>query len=57
LQKGEETRFFNGESTLFLVNSRENKTLETLLKLTEVTAKYYKTAYALKWAAGELWKL
>lgn len=57
LQKGEETRFFNGESSLFLVNSRENKTLETLLKLTEVTAKYNKTAYALKWAAGELWKL
>ena len=57
LQKGEETRFFNGESSLFLVNSRENKTLETLLKLTEVTAKYNKAAYALKWAAGELWKL
>ncbi len=57
LQRGEETRFFNGESSLFLVNSRENKTLETFLKLTEVTAKYNKTAYALKWAAGELWKL
>ena len=57
LQRGEENRFFNGESSLFLVNSRENKTLETLLKLTEVTTKYNKTAYSLKWAAGELWKL
>ena len=57
LQRGEENRFFNGESSLFLVNSRESKTLETLLKLTEVTTKYNKTAYSLKWAAGELWKL
>ncbi len=57
LQRGEEIRFFNGESSLFLVNIRENKTLETLLKLTEVTAKYNKTAYSIQWAAGELWKL
>lgn len=54
LQKGEELKFFNGESNLFLVNSRENKTLETLLKLTETTIKYNKTAQALQWAAGQL---
>lgn len=56
LQRGEETKFFNGESSLFLVNSRENKTLETLLKLTEVTIKYNKTAVGLQWAAGQLWQ-
>jgi outer membrane protein TolC len=56
LQKGEETKFFNGESSLFLVNSRENKTLETLLKLTEVTIKYNKTSLGLQWAAGQLWQ-
>lgn len=56
LQRGEETRFFNGESTLFLVNSRENKTLETLLKLTETAVKYNKTSLGLAWAAGQLWQ-
>jgi outer membrane protein TolC len=56
LQRGEETKFFNGESSLFLVNSRENKTLETLLKLTEVTVKYNKTSLGLQWAAGQLWQ-
>lgn len=55
LQRGEETRFFNGESSLFLVNSRENKALETLIKLTEATVSYNKTAYTLRWSAGDLW--
>jgi outer membrane protein TolC len=57
LQRGEETKFFNGESSLFLVNSRENKAQETLLKLIETTVQYNKTAAALQWAAGQLWQL
>ena len=57
LQKGEEIRFFNGESTLFLVNNRENKAQETLIKLTEAAINYNKTAVSLRWSAGELWKL
>ncbi len=56
LQRGEETRFFNGESSLFLINSRENKTLETLIKLTEATIKLNKTVQGLQWAAGQLWQ-
>jgi outer membrane protein TolC len=56
LQRGEETRFFNGESSLFLINSRETKALETLIKLTEVTIKYNKTSFGLQWAAGQLWQ-
>ena len=56
LQRGEEIKFFNGESSLFLVNSRENKTLETLLKLTETVVNYNKTSLGLEWAAGQLWK-
>ncbi len=56
LQRGEETKNFNGESSLFLVNSRENKTLETFLKLTEVTIKYNKALLELQWAAGQLWQ-
>ena len=54
LQRGEETRFQAGESSLFLINARENKTLEALQKLQELKAKYYKTENALQWAAGIL---
>ena len=54
LQRGEEIRFQAGESSLFLINTRENKTLEALQKLQELKAKYYKTEYALQWAAGLL---
>ena len=54
LQRGEEIRFQAGESSLFLINARENKTLEALQKLQELKAKYYKTENALRWAAGLL---
>lgn len=54
LLKGEETRFFNGESSLFLVNSREQKLLEARQKLLEVQVKLQKTRFALYWAAGIL---
>lgn len=54
LHQGEEIRFFNGESSLFLVNSRETKALEQLLKLTETAVAYNKAALALQWAAGML---
>ena len=54
LQRGEEIRFMAGESSLFLVNARENKTLEALQKLQELKAKYFKTENNLLWAAGLL---
>lgn len=54
LVKAEETRFMNGESTVFLINSRETKALEALEKLIDVKTKYYKTAYKLQWSAGLL---
>lgn len=54
LVHAEETKFFNGESSLFLINSRENKALESLKKLIELKTKYYKSLYALKWSAGLL---
>jgi outer membrane protein TolC len=54
LVKAEETRLTNGESTLFLVNSRESKALEAQEKLIELKTKYYKTIYALQWSAGLL---
>lgn len=52
LQRGEEIRFQAGESSLFLINARENKSLEALQKLQELKAKYYKTENTLQWAAG-----
>ena len=54
LQRGEEIRFQAGESSLFLINARENKTLEALQKLQELKAKFFKTEKTLQWAAGML---
>jgi outer membrane protein TolC len=56
LQRGEETRFRAGESSLFLINTRENKTLEALQKLQELKIKYLKTENMLQWATGRLWQ-
>jgi outer membrane protein TolC len=56
LQKGEEIRFQAGESSLFLINARENKTLEALQKLQELKAKFFKIENTLHWAAGQLWQ-
>ncbi|MEJ7768332.1 MAG: TolC family protein [Chitinophagaceae bacterium] len=52
LQSGEEIRFFNGESTLFLINARESRTIESLQKLIELKAKNRKALLNLKWVAG-----
>ena len=54
LLRGEETRFRAGESSLFLLNSRENKQLEAQQKLVELKTKYFKTLQAVQWAAGQL---
>lgn len=54
LQRGEETRFRAGESSLFLINARENKTQEALQKLQELRIKYLVTLNSLQWAAGIL---
>ena len=54
LVRAEETRLANGESSLFVVNSRESKALEAQEKLIELKTKYYKTIYALQWSAGLL---
>jgi outer membrane protein TolC len=54
LVNAEQSRFFNGESSLFMVNSRENKALEALEKLIELKTKYYLSIYKLQWSAGLL---
>ncbi|TAH17756.1 MAG: TolC family protein [Cytophagales bacterium] len=52
LLNGEQEKFFNGESSLFLVNSRESSLLSSELKLIELQFKYAKTKAELLWAAG-----
>lgn len=54
LYKNELLRFTNGESSLFVVNSREIKALETLQKTIELQIKLFKARYAIDWAAGAL---
>ncbi|WP_221393492.1 hypothetical protein [Dyadobacter sp. NIV53] len=54
LVQAEQIRFANGESSLFLINSRENKALEAREKLIELKTKYFQTAYSLQWSAGLL---
>jgi outer membrane protein TolC len=54
LQRGEEIRFSNGESSLFLINSRELKTLEARQKLIELQGKEQKAKASVLWAAGTL---
>ncbi len=54
LLKTEELKFAQGESSLFLINARENKTLEMQQKMIELQVKYRKAAYAIQWSAGLL---
>jgi len=54
LFRGEDTRFRVGESSLFLLNARENKVLESRQKLVELKTKFLKGEKALLWSAGQL---
>lgn len=54
LRNGEVTRFENGESSVFLINSREVKHLEAQVKLYELQTKYAKAKTYLYWSAGEV---
>jgi hypothetical protein len=40
LVEGEQVRFFNGESSVFLVNARETNLVNTGVKLAELEMKY-----------------
>jgi outer membrane protein TolC len=52
LLEGELEKFNAGESSLFLVNQRENKLLEARQKLLSQAAKYQKARAAVSWSAG-----
>lgn len=52
--QGERIKFENGESTLFLLNTRENKVYETNSKIYELKAKLNKSIAGIYWSAGQL---
>ena len=55
LFQGERKKFNTGESSLFLVNSREMSLIQSRLKLIELIAKYNITHTGLIWATGRLY--
>lgn len=54
LLEAETERFREGESSVFLVNARENKLLEESLKLTELKTKFFRSFQSVQWAGGQL---
>jgi outer membrane protein TolC len=54
LLAGENEKFTLGESSVFLVNARESKLIEALLKLAKLQVMAGKTLAALRWSAGRL---
>jgi outer membrane protein TolC len=54
LVKAEETRFQQGESSLFLINSRETKAMEAAEKLVDLQAYLFQSIYTLQASAGVL---
>jgi len=54
LLDAEYQKFDIGESSIFLLNSREQKLIEAQLKLTELRGKFFKSVQKLLWAAGRL---
>lgn len=54
LLKGEKEKFRLGESSLFLINSRENKYIEAQIKLIELLTKSKLAKQEIYWSAGKL---
>jgi len=54
LLEGEQTKFDNGESSVFLINSRENQKIKAEQKLIDLKASYGMTLGLLDWSSGKL---
>jgi outer membrane protein TolC len=54
MRDGEQRLFENGESSLFLINTREMNLISQQVKLYELIAKQAKTQLTLQWAAGNV---
>ena len=55
LYQGERLKFETGESSLFLLNARQSKVLETSQKLIELKAKWQKAYISLLWSSATLY--
>ncbi len=56
LVRAEEIKFRAGESTLFLINSRQSKQIDAEAKLNELQQKRFKANMAFTWISGLLWQ-
>lgn len=54
LLDAENEKFRFGESSIFLLNSREQKLIEAQLKLLKIQSEYQKLRAKIEWAAGQL---
>lgn len=54
LLEAEKEKFYLGESSVFLINARENSYLQASLNLLYFEAEFYKTYYKYLWAKGEI---
>ena len=54
LLEAEKLKFDSGESSLFLLNTRENKWLESELKLAEYRTKFIKEVFELVYVKGSI---
>lgn len=54
LRNAELRKFENGESSLFLINTREVTLVNSRIKLYEILSKYAKNLVMLRWAAGNM---
>jgi outer membrane protein TolC len=54
LLDAEKIKFEMGESSIFLINTREQQLIGAELKLAELRGKFFKNLIALEWAAGRL---
>lgn len=55
LLRGEDIRFRNGESSVFLLNSRQVKLLESQEKLADIQAKGQKSLFKIRWVQNTLY--
>ncbi len=54
IREGEQTRYLIGESTLFVLNQRDQFLIKEKIKYRELKAKFAKSLVTLQWAAGKV---
>jgi len=54
LLQAEQRKFEVGESSIFLINSREQKLIETQLKFNKLQGEFAKDLLSVYWSAGQL---